>query len=151
MGLSQIKFPQIQDEETVDQSFLTLSELLTYEETLKEELKVCKQKYEEGEKAIIDYFKSQLELDPSFKLDTLFGNVSKKNLNSWVYDDEKAILEQLEKLEPKLVKTVTTKKFDKNEFKKHVEVTDDGDILLNDEVIDGVHVEQTQSISVKIK
>lgn len=151
MGLSQIEFPQINDEETVDQSFLTLSELLAYEETLKNELKICKQKYEEGEQAIINYFKSQIELDPSFKLDTLFGNVSKKNLNTWVYDDEKAILNQLEKLEPALVKTVTTKKFDKNEFKKHVEVTDDGDILLNDEVLDGVHVEQTQSITVKIK
>ena len=151
MGISQIEFSSIKDEEDVDRAFLTMTELLSYEETLKSELKLCKQKYEEGENVILDYFKAQLEDDPDFKLDTLFGNVSKRSGKNWVYEDEQLILNQLEEIEPSLVKTVTTKKFDKNEFKKRVQVTDDGDILLNDEVIDGVHVEEKQNISVKIK
>lgn len=151
MGISQIEFSSIKEEEDVDQTFLTMTELLAYEATLKAELKLCKQKYEDGENMIIEYFKAQLEEDPGFKLETLFGNVSKRKGKSWVYEDEKLILNQLELIEPSLVQTVTTKKFDKNEFKKRVQVTDDGDILLNDEVIDGVYVEEKQNISVNIK
>ena len=87
MGISQIEFSTIKDEEDVDQALLAMTELLTYEETLKSELKLCKQKYEEGENVILDYFKLQLEDDPDFKLNTLFGNVSKRSAKSWIFED----------------------------------------------------------------
>ena len=151
MELSKIEFVEIIDEETTDSAFIIMATLKQYEETLKKELEVCKKKFTEGEESILKYFKSKLEEDPSFKLDTLFGNVSKRSGKDWIYSDEALILSQLETIQPSLVKTVVTKKFDKNEFKKNVEVTDDGEILLNDEVIDGVHVETVQNISVKIK
>jgi len=152
MGLNEIDIESIKNidnEEDLELVFSSLVEIKNAEEALKEQLNVCKNMYSIGEKAILDYYNKELEKDPSFKLETMFGNVSNRKGKSWIYEDEKLLMEQIEKIEPSLLKI--SKSLDKNKLKKNVEVTDDGDVLMNDYVLEGVHVVEENKKSVKLK
>ena len=129
----------------------TLKENEVRESELKEEQKIFKATNKKIEDDLIKFFKEQLKEDEKYKLNSDYGNITKKNLKKWVYSNEEELKVFLAENMPELLRVKETIDIDKDSFKKMVEVAEGGEILLDDEIIDYVRVEDTQSISIKIK
>lgn len=72
----------------------------------------------------------------------------KKTIKKWFYDDN-TLINVLRDIKPELIKQKL--EVDKVGLKKHCEVTDDGEILLNDEILSGITIEPIDSISIKLE
>jgi len=129
----------------------TLKENEIRESEIKEEQKILKATNKKIEDDLIKFFKEQLKEDEKYKLNSDYGNITKKNLKKWVYSNEEELKVFLAENMPELLRVKETIDIDKDSFKKMVEVAEGGEILLDDEIIDYVRVEDTQSISIKIK
>lgn len=86
---------------------------------------------------LTEYFVTQKEVDPDFKISTPYGKVSsKKQQDKWNYQDE-LIIESLKKKGiTDLIKSEMVEKVNKNDLKKEVEILEDvvsldGEIVLN--------------------
>lgn len=106
---------------------------------------------------LTEYFVTEREKDPKFKISTPYGKVSaRKQQPKWHYEDEK-LLPYIENYNPDLIRV--KKEINKTEFKKAVNegngfvLIDDGKIAHSEtgEILEGITVtEQPDSVSIKV-
>jgi len=106
---------------------------------------------------LTEYFVTQKEMDPKFKISTPYGKVSsRKQQPKWNYEDEK-LIGYLENYKPELIRI--KKEINKNDFKKAVKekdgfiLTEDGKVVSNEtgELIEGITIEKRpDSINIKV-
>ena len=96
-----------------------------------------------------EYFRSEREKNPKFKLSTPYGKVSsRKQQPKWTYDDEK-LLNYLESAGLKDFIRIK-KEVDKAALKKAVEVVNGQAVTEDGEIIDGITIEeQPEKIIIK--
>ena len=136
-------------DEDADYLFSTIKQVGEIKAKMNEQITKLKEIEDEAEKLLLEYYKAQLEADPEYKGELNFGKFSKIRQKKWVYEDEKAIIKQLKLLNPKLIRV--KEELDKTAFKKAFEVAGDGEVVTEDfQIIDGVHVEEEISYSVKV-
>lgn len=99
------------------------------------------------ENAIKEYYLTEKDNNPKFKLSTPYGVVTSRLNTDWQYDEE-ILLEELKGSE--FIKTKTTESVDKIALRKSVTIFDDGKVVTSDGVIlEGVTATKKQSVSVK--
>lgn len=93
-----------------------------------------------------EFYKTEKAKDKKFKLSTPYGKVTSKTGDKYFYDDEKAIIEYCDLNNIQAIKV--KKELDKPSFKK---VCAGGINQETGEVIPGVRVEKTETITVKVE
>lgn len=95
------------------------------------------------------FYEEQREADPKFKLSTPYGKVSSRKSKKWNYDDEKVLAYLHESERDDLVRV--KRELDKANIKKAFKVAPNGVVVNPDtgEVVTGITVEETESVSVK--
>lgn len=94
-----------------------------------------------------EYYKENKEKDSKFKLTTPYGKVSSRKSKKYNWTDEEELLKYLkENKNDELIRV--KEEINKTEFKK---IYKDGINEETGEVIPGVEVEQTESISIKVE
>lgn len=98
-----------------------------------------------------EYFRSEREKNPKFKLSTPYGKVSsRKQQPKWTYDDEK-LLNSLESAGLKDFIRIK-KEVDKAALKKAVEVVNGQAVTEDGEILEGIKVEeQPEKIVIKVE
>lgn len=137
------------DDDDAKNALQIMAHLKDYENAIKDAQKKVSGKYKELESLLKDYYEQQTKDGTKYKIDCEYGTVSKTKSATWEYKNEDSIVNQLEVLAPELIRV--KKEIDKNALKKQCEVTDDGEVLLNDELIDNLTVFKEDKIAVKIK
>lgn len=132
----------------VEKKMELLRELSKKENDLKEKLFLIKQQKEITNQELESYFKEELKKDAKFRVENAIGKITKKTIKKWFYDDN-TLINVLRDIKPELIKQKL--EVDKVGLKKHCEVTDDGEILLNDEILSGITIEPIDSISIKLE
>lgn len=132
-----------------DYLFATIKQIDEIKSELNDKISKLKEIELEAESLLLKYYKDKLEENEDYKADLKFGTFSKRKNTKWVYDDEKSIIKQLKQIKPELIKT--KEELDKNKFKKTFAVAGDGEVITDDfNIIEGVHVEEEISYSVKV-
>lgn len=125
------------------------SEKEKIDQWLESENKSNKESIEFFEGLLTEYYMELKEEDPKARLSTPYGKVtSRKRQPKYTFDDNK-VLDYLEKENPELI--TISKKYNKTEMKKILNVTDDFRAVdENGEIVDFVLI-QPQSDSITIK
>lgn len=153
LNLSNFIIANDEDANELMKQISNLNELVeNTERELKEKqaiVKKIKKEQEKAEQLIIDYYLEQKLDNEEYELDEDYGKVTSTKRDKWNYIDEKSLINQMERINPKLVRI--KKELDKNAFKKAFEVV--GDQVYdedNDEYIDGVSVKRNTTYSLKV-
>ena len=123
-------------------------EIKRLKDFIKDEEKTRDRKNEFLVNELKNYLEERRREDPKFKLKTVTATVSTRKNSSWKYDDDKLI--NFFKNNDMKNYIRVKEEVDKKEFKKNAIVTDSGAVVTeNGEVIEGVEVSSTDTISIR--
>ncbi|NFI05175.1 hypothetical protein FC959_12280 [Clostridium botulinum] len=119
-------------------------EIARIEAWKEEQLKQYDDDTEFFEGAISVYFIEERAKDKKFKLSTPYGKVSSRKSKKWIYEDEEALKEYVKENEIDAIRV--KEELDKTGLKK---ICKDGVNTETGEIIPGVRIEETETITVK--
>ncbi|MGN2336835.1 host-nuclease inhibitor Gam family protein [Clostridium cagae] len=119
-------------------------EIARIEAWKEEQLKQYDDDTEFFEGAISVYFIEERAKDKKFKLSTPYGKVSSRKSKKWIYEDEAALKEYVKENEIEAIRV--KEELDKTDLKK---ICKDGVNTETGEILPGVRIEETETITVK--
>ncbi len=93
-----------------------------------------------------EFYRAEKAKDKKFKLSTPYGKVTARKSSKWFYDDEKGLLDYLKENGSCCIRV--KEEVDKTELKKTFK---DGVNTETGEIIPGVRIEETETITVKVE
>lgn len=93
-----------------------------------------------------EFYRTEKAKDKKFKLSTPYGKVTARKSSKWFYDDEKGLLDYLKENGSCCIRV--KEEVDKTELKKTFK---DGVNTETGEIIPGVRIEETETITVKVE
>ncbi|AIY78581.1 hypothetical protein FDA33_17415 [Clostridium botulinum] len=119
-------------------------EIARIESWKQEQLKQYDNDSEFFEGCISSYFVEERAKDKKFKLSTPYGKVSSRKSKKWLYEDEAALKEYVKENEIEAIRV--KEELDKTALKK---ICKDGVNTETGEILPGVRIEETETITVK--
>lgn len=100
---------------------------------------------------ITEYLEAQKEVDPKFKLITAVGQANFRNSKSWRYEDDEVMSFLKENKMDEFIRVKVTESLNKTELKKALKVVDGKAVTEDGEIMPGITVEDTQTLTVKME
>lgn len=101
---------------------------------------------------LTEYLEEQKAVDPKYKLITAVGQANFRNSKSWRYEDDEVMNFLKENKMDKYVRVKTTESINKVDLKKDLKLSDNNIPITEDgEIVPGITVEDTQTLTVKME
>lgn len=100
---------------------------------------------------ISEYLQEQKAVDPKYKLVTAVGQANFRNSKSWRYEDDEVMNFLKENKMEEFIRVKVTESINKVDLKKALKVTNGMTITEDGEVVPGITVEDTQTLTVKME
>lgn len=126
-------------------------EITRYKEYLENQRKNYEDTKNYFEYKIKEYTDERLKENPNYKLKTAVGSGYYRKSTNWTYDDEEAIIKQLEASNKEEYITVK-KSLNKNELRKNLTILEDGTVVTDDgEILEHIKVLENKNFITSIK